>query len=282
MLSMTAFARANVNTEWGSVTWELKSVNHRYLEPYIRLPESARNLDVMVRERLRSKLARGKVDATLTLQLAETAQTFSLNNELVEKLTQASRAIDPNSPVSTMDVLRWPGVVIETKHEGDELNVAIKQCLDQAISELIDNRKREGAAISGMIDERIKGMRIEVEKVTEVMPVLLQKQRDRLTERLAELQDTLDPERIEAEFVMMAHKADVEEEIDRLVAHLDEVTRVCTQKGAIGRRLDFLMQELNREANTLSSKSISPQTTQSAVEMKVLIEQMREQIQNIE
>ncbi|RMA82072.1 YicC/YloC family endoribonuclease [Umboniibacter marinipuniceus] len=282
MLSMTAFARANINTEWGSVTWELKSVNHRYLEPYIRLPESARNLDVMVRERLRSKLSRGKVDATLTLQLAESAQSLSLDAELVAKLTEASRQIDPAATISTMEVLRWPGVVVEAKYESEEFDAAIRQCLDQAIMELIDNRKREGKAIAGMIDERINAMRAEVASVAAVMPGLLQKQRDRLTERLAELQDTLDPERIEAEFVMMAHKADVEEEIDRLVAHLDEVARVCAQKGAIGRRLDFLMQELNREANTLSSKSISPQTTQSAVEMKVLIEQMREQIQNIE
>jgi len=285
--SMTAFARREGQGPWGTVTWELRSVNHRYLEVSLRLPEAVRDLEGAVRERLRSGLGRGKVDAGLRLQTDEaTAASISLDVDLARQLAHASREVDSllynPAPVSSMELLRWPGVIKTAQADPEALKEAAMALLEETLGELIAARAREGAALRQFIEERLEAVSAEVAKVKTRVPEVLTSVRERLQTRLAEVKGELDPARLEQELVLLAQKIDVTEEMDRLDAHVKEVRRVLKGGGAVGRRLDFLMQELNREANTLGSKSQDSETTQSSVELKVLIEQMREQIQNIE
>lgn len=285
--SMTAFARCERQGEWGTAAWELRSVNHRYLEAGVRMPESVRDLEGVVRERLRTALKRGKVEAGLRLQTGETAAAgVSLDVELARQVVHASREVDSllynPAPVSSMDVLRWPGVIRTEQADPETLRAALLELLDEAIAELLEARAREGAQLRGFIEERLAAVGAEVERVRTRVPEVLAAQRERLLARLEEVRAELDPARLEQEMVLLAQKIDVTEEMDRLGAHVKEVGRVLKQGGAVGRRLDFLMQELNREANTLGSKSQDAETTRSSVELKVLIEQMREQVQNIE
>ncbi len=285
--SMTAFARQQSEHSWGTLIWEVRSVNHRYLEPHLRLPESFRELEGNLREKLRKRLQRGKVECTLRFSPAEqTDAQLSVNLELATQLHDAAQQVsnllvDP-APLNPLDVLRWPGVLAETRVDMKAVQQAALQLFDQAIGELIDNRQREGAELEQLISQRLNAISDVVVQVRAKLPEILAKQKENILARLEEAKVELDPNRVEQELVMLAQKADVDEELDRLDTHVTEVNRVLKQKGAIGRRLDFLMQELNREANTLSSKSIVSETTQCAVELKVLIEQMREQIQNIE
>ena len=286
-LSMTAFSRQQLEQEWGSLTWEIRSVNHRYLESSVRLPESFRALENAVREAVRKRLSRGKVECQLRFQSeASVSSDIHLNTALIQKLLEANTEIEritgTSSSLSNMEVLRWPGVIEEQDFDKSTIENKALELFSAALDYLIATRKREGAELQGFITQRIDSVRNIVVTVREKMPEILAKQKQGILDRLAELKADLEPTRLEQEVALLAQKADVEEELDRLDSHLNEVERVLLAKGQKGRRLDFLMQELNREANTLSSKSIVVETTLSAVELKVLIEQMREQIQNIE
>jgi uncharacterized protein (TIGR00255 family) len=286
-LSMTAFSRQQNEQEWGSLTWEIRSVNHRYLETSVRLPESLRALENGVREAVRKRLTRGKVECALRFQSeAKISSDLHLNTTLIKQLVQANVEIEQitgtSSNLSNMEVLRWPGVIEEQDFDKTSIEKQALSLFGAAMDDLVATREREGAELQGFIKKRIDSVREIVVNVRNKMPEILVKQKQNILDRLAELQAELEPARLEQEVSLLAQKADVEEELDRLDSHLNEVERVLNAKGQKGRRLDFLMQELNREANTLSSKSIVVETTLSAVELKVLIEQMREQIQNVE
>jgi len=286
-LSMTAFSRQQQEQEWGSLTWEIRSVNHRYLETSVRLPESFRGLENGVREAVRKRLTRGKVECALRFQSeAKISSDLHLNTKLIQQLVQANNEIEKITGTSislnNMEVLRWPGVIEEQDFDKTSIEKQALSLFSAALDDLVATREREGAELQGFIKQRIDSVREIVISIRNKMPEILAKQKQNILDRLADLQAELEPSRLEQEVSLLTQKADVEEELDRLDSHLNEVERVLGAKGQKGRRLDFLMQELNREANTLSSKSIVVETTVNAVELKVLIEQMREQIQNIE
>ncbi|WP_188863089.1 YicC/YloC family endoribonuclease [Marinobacterium nitratireducens] len=284
--SMTAFTRQETQGDWGSLVWEIRSVNHRYLEPHLRLPDSLRELEGTLREKLRKALSRGKVECTLRFVPETQQQTLSVDRELAEQLIAAARDLESlipdRQPLNPLEILRWPGVMRESEIDMNEVKKAALTLFGEALQDLAEGRSREGAELAQLIGQRLDGIEEVVAHVRKRLPEILQAQRDNLRNRLAELRVELDETRLEQEIALLAQKADVDEELDRLGTHVQEVRRVLKQKDPVGRRLDFLMQELNREANTLSSKSIVADTTQCAVELKVLIEQMREQIQNIE
>jgi uncharacterized protein (TIGR00255 family) len=285
--SMTAFARHDSQIDAGELVWEMRSVNHRYLEVFVRMPEEFRALEPLVRERIGKQLRRGKVEANLRFSPSPaSAAALSVNVDLLKQLHDALREVSIHAPdvksPSSMDVLRWPGVVEPQKQDVDMLHKAALEALDATLEQMLATRNREGESLSRMISERTALAAVQVEKARERMPVVLEEIRQRLTDRLAEIREEMDPARNEQEMVMLAQRLDIDEEMDRLSTHLDEVNRVLTRKEPVGRRLDFLMQELNREANTLASKSSDAQMTSIGVELKVLIEQMREQVQNME
>ena len=284
---MTAYSRVSSDNDLGTVTWELKSVNNRYLDASLRMPEDFRFLDGPLRERLGKRVRRGKVDGTLRIESTQRAAgAIELNLELVEQIAKACRQIDgvlyDAGRVSPLDILRWPGVMESNTPEPGEASAAILAAFDTALDEFVDSRKREGERLAELIEQRLASIETIVAGVREVLPDVIAAGRERLENKLADIRDQLDSSRIEAEIVLSSQKVDVAEEVDRLDAHVSEVRRVLTLKEPIGRRLDFLMQELNREANTLGSKSVDTRTTGASVELKVLIEQMREQIQNLE
>lgn len=287
MLSMTAFSRQQLEQEWGSLTWEIRSVNHRYLETSIRLPEMFRSLENPIREEIRKRLTRGKIECALRYQSTENEKSdLQLDHSLIRKLSMANIEIENLVGVSTrlssMEVLRWPGVIKETEFDTAAVEAVALRLFILALDDLIANRQREGDEVKIMLQQRIATIRDIVADVRAKMPVIITRLRQNLLERIAQLNVELEPTRLEQEVSLLALKADVAEELDRLDSHLNEVTRVIETTDQKGRRLDFLMQELNREANTLSSKSAVVETTLNAVELKVLIEQMREQIQNVE
>ncbi|WP_346796908.1 YicC/YloC family endoribonuclease [Halomonas sp. Bachu 37] len=284
--SMTAFARTEQAAPWGTLQVEIRSVNQRYLEPHFRLHESLRDLEPVLREALRTRLARGKIECSVRFESAETTQVPAVNAARLaaigEALNAVQRQVPSAVPPTTLELLNQPGVM-ETQHLDQEvIKAGAKALFDQALDELLDARAREGEKLAEMIESRLTAVSEQVATVRSLLPQILERQRAQLLERLEIARTELDPQRLEAELVLVAQKADVDEELDRLTAHVGEVSRQLAQKGPKGRRLDFLMQELNREANTLSSKSVVAETTRCAVELKVLIEQMREQIQNIE
>ena len=285
--SMTAFSRQQQEQEWGSLTWEIRSVNHRYLETSVRLPESFRALENGVREAVRKRLTRGKVECALRFQSeAKFSSDLHLNTKLIQQLVQANIEIEQitGSSVSlkNMEVLRWPGVIEEQDFDKTSIEKQALSLFSAALDDLVATREREGAELQGFIQQRIDSVREIVVSIRNKMPEILARQKQNILDRLADLKAELEPTRLEQEVSLLTQKADVEEELDRLDSHLNEVERALSAKGQKGRRLDFLMQELNREANTLSSKSIVVETSLNAVELKVLIEQMREQIQNVE
>ncbi|GAB5497848.1 MAG: YicC family protein [Pseudohongiellaceae bacterium] len=287
MLSMTAFSRQQLEGDWGALTWEIRSVNHRYLESSVRLPEPFRGLEAKVRDSLRKKLSRGKVECQLRYQaLAPEQSELQLNDALISRLLDANKEISARlggpTDLNGIDILRWPGVIKDDTADSSALESEALKLFDQALDELIANRQREGGAIKAMLEQRITAIRDIVVAVRQKMPDILAAQRQTMLDKINDLKAELEASRIDQEVALLAQKADVAEELDRLDSHLEECARVIDTKGPNGRRLDFLMQELNREANTLSSKSLVADTTLSAVELKVLIEQMREQIQNIE
>jgi uncharacterized protein (TIGR00255 family) len=285
--SMTAFARRESRGEWGTISWELRSVNHRFLELSLRLPEEWRLLEPLIRERLRGPLQRGKVEAVLRYQPGiNLAPQITLNEPLAKQLARISREVDAllynAAPVSSMDVLRWPGVLQEEQPELDALHHTVLQLLTETLMELVEHRSREGERIKTLLEQRLRLIEEELARVREYLPATLVGYKEKLMARLAEIQAELDESRLEQELVYLAQKFDVHEELDRLGSHVAEVRRVLERGETVGRRLDFLMQELHREANTLGAKSVHMTTTRASVELKVLIEQMREQIQTIE
>lgn len=284
--SMTAFARNTVDFSWGSITCELRSVNHRFLEAGFRMPETLRQVEMSLREIARKKLTRGKVDISLQIALNNDDPTVHIDMALASRAIEiaqalASELLNP-APISPLDIMRWPGVLTEQSVETENLHGAAIQTFTEAVDQLLEGRQREGDKLAEMIEERLCGIETQVAIVRENLSSILDHQRVRLNEKLESLRAQVDGDRLEQEMVIIANRADVDEELDRLAAHISEIRRVLKSEESIGRRLDFLMQELNREANTLGSKSIAGVTTQASVELKVLIEQMREQIQNLE
>ena len=286
VFSMTAFARAGSECPQGRFTWEIRSVNSRYLELHFRLPDAFRDLEPALRERLKKSLSRGKVECALRFQPLQGENKLSVNHELVHELNRAAdevhAIIGPGNAMNVLEVLAWPGVISSAETDGKALQQAALQAFDDCLRSSCDARAREGEELAALIRQRLEKMQQIVATVTAAMPQALAAQRQQLEDKIAELNITLDSSRLETEMVLLAQKADVAEELDRLNTHIQEVGRILSQDEPIGRRLDFMMQELNREANTLSSKSLTTSITQAAVDLKVLIEQMREQVQNIE
>jgi len=285
--SMTAFSQQRSHGEYGELIWEIRTVNHRYLELHMRLPEELRVLETRVRECLNKRLGRGKVDCNLRFNpSAGASAALQVNTTLVKQLLGAADELMHfmhSSPLPTaMDVMRWPGVLEPQAQDLTPVQAAAIDLLEAAVDDLVQAREREGGGLAELINLRLAGMREQVERARERMPQVIAGVRERLAARLAEIAENLDQERLEQEMALLAQRLDVDEEMDRLNTHLDEVERVLKQDEPVGRRLDFLMQELNREANTLGSKSADSETTGISVEMKVLIEQMREQVQNLE
>lgn len=284
--SMTAYARREIKGEWGSASWELRSVNQRYLETYIRMPEQFRSLEPVARERIRARLTRGKIECNLRFEPDSSAQTsLLLNEKLAKQLVEAAQWVKMQSDegeINPVDILRWPGVMSAQEQDLDAITAEIIMALDGALDDFIIARETEGQALKTLIEQRLAGVSTEVAKVRTHMPAVLNWQRERLMAKLEEADIQLENSRLEQELLLMAQRIDVAEELDRLEAHIKETYNILKKKEAVGRRLDFMMQEFNRESNTLASKSINSEITNSAIELKVLIEQMREQIQNIE
>jgi uncharacterized protein (TIGR00255 family) len=285
--SMTAFARQEHRDDLGGLVWELRSVNHRYLEMSLRLPEEFRAMEPAVRELVSKKLGRGKVDCNLRFEPGkDSAAGLKVNERLAMQIIDAAKEIGhlqhESVPPRTIDIMRWPGVLEVEKQDFTPLQQRAQDLLAEALDSMVNNRKREGARLGELIQQRCTTMQEQVGLVRDRMPGVLDGIRDRLRTKLDELSGELDEGRLEQEMTILCQRLDVDEEMDRLEAHLKEVEQVLQRDEPVGRRLDFLMQELNREANTLSSKANDAETTKIAVEMKVLIEQMREQVQNIE
>jgi uncharacterized protein (TIGR00255 family) len=285
-LSMTAFARTDLQTELGSYSWEIRTVNSRYLELHFRLPDSMRSIEPQLRDQIRQTLSRGKVECSLKFIPNKLQQNLVINADLVAQINDAADQvhgiIGPGNALSSLDILKWPGVINQGSTNYQQAGEEGLKGFKNTLTPLIEMRKREGSALKIFIEQRIIDVQKQISALTKLLPAILKAQRTDLKAKLGELRIKVDPDRFEQEMVILLQKADVDEELDRLSAHLVEITHALKQTEPVGRRLDFMMQELNREANTLSSKSISHMTTQIAVELKVLIEQMREQIQNIE
>ena len=285
--SMTAFARQEQQTEQGDLIWEIRSVNHRYLELSLRLDERFLSLEMPIRKLFAEKLARGKVDAVLRYKVPEAqSSNLDIDQSLAQSIVAQSEIVagfaTQAAPIDPIRILQWPGVLKAESLDQVALNASVMSSLLLAINELISTRETEGAALQKMIEQRCTDIDAIAKLTRQRMPEILAHHQQRMEERVAELQVNLDSERLEQEMVLLAQKSDVAEELDRLESHVVEVQSVLQRDEPVGRRLDFLMQELNREANTLGSKSINSETTNHSVELKVLIEQMREQIQNIE
>ena len=284
--SMTGFARRELTGSWGTLTCEIRSVNHRYLEPGFRLPEELRPLESDLRQLLAKHLKRGKVDCTFHLRSVQASERelridAAALARVAAAVGQVSRAV-PGSTVDAIEVLRWPGVIEAANPDSEALLGAGRTVFQQTVEELGAMRLREGKRLCDLIEQRCVGIGTLVTQVRARLPEIQARVRTRLHERVAELLATVDRDRIETEIVLQLQRLDVAEELDRLTGHIEETRRVMGAGEGAGRRLDFLMQELNREANTLASKSQDLDTTRITVDMKVLIEQMREQVQNVE
>lgn len=286
--SMTAFARTERSHELGEFGWEVRSVNHRYLDVSVRLPEALRGIESSVRECVQRHLRRGKVDCTLHYAPVHGSAVPELDDAVLDALLANARRVIERSTlearvvIEPVELLRWPGVLKTTGPAQDQLEAVALELLEPALGELQQVRLREGARLAELVTERVTTLRSHARAVRERVPQIREAQRQRLLGRLEDLGVKADAERLEQELAMIAQKGDIAEEIDRLDLHLEEVERVLGRDEAVGRRLDFLMQELNREANTIASKSSDVGLTQTSVDLKVLIEQIREQIQNIE
>jgi uncharacterized protein (TIGR00255 family) len=284
--SMTAYARNEQKCDTGTAAWEIRSVNQRYLETFIRLPEQFRSLEPVIRERLRKQLQRGKIEVNLRFnENPNAASAQQINQQLATQLIENAQWVQKaagSGEINPVDILKWPGVMETEEADMDALKAELLDGFDQLVTDFIQARADEGGNLKDMIVQRLEAITAQAQLVTEKLPEAITWQRQRLVNRLDEIKTDLDPARLEQEMVFIAQKSDVAEELDRLESHVKETTKILKKGGACGRRLDFMMQEFNREANTLGSKSISTEITNAAVELKVLIEQMREQIQNIE
>jgi uncharacterized protein (TIGR00255 family) len=287
IVSMTGFAARELAVAGGTLLLELRAVNHRYLELHLRVDEALRSFEPAMREAIAARLGRGKVECRVSLAVASSAAANAqIDPAALEQLVQLSCAIQqhfPQSqPLNVADILRWPGVLATEDVSRETLGADLLGLLAQGLQDLADSRAREGEKLKALILERVALMETQLARVRPLLPVLIQTYQDKLATRLREAMQGVDDERVRHELALFAQKIDVEEELGRLTTHLQEVRRILAAGGAVGKRLDFLMQELNREANTLGSKSVSTETSQVSMELKVLIEQMREQIQNIE
>lgn len=285
--SMTAFARQQSEHDFGTLIWEIRAVNHRYLEPSFRLPESLRQLEGTLREALRQNVQRGKVEAQLKFIAATSAKaSITLNEDVLMQLKASMSAIRSHFPThaapTELDILRWPGLVQERELDTKQIEEQTMALFNATLKAFQQQREREGAELQKLIEDRLTQIGTIVANIRAELPQILAAQAERIKTQFAELQLQVEPTRLEQEIVLIAQKADIHEELDRLDTHIKEVHHTLKQKGQVGRRLDFLMQEFNREANTICSKAIVTSTTFGGVELKVLIEQMREQIQNIE
>jgi len=283
--SMTAYAQSSANIELGELSCELRSVNHRFLEIAPRMPEELRVNESAVRELIGSKLARGRVDCFIRLkenELTSLEPNIEMAANLQSLLKQMQQQVPDMQTMRAIDVLRWPGVLQAKKVAPEVIKASLLEVLTQALDSMIEAREKEGAKMAGLIHERLSSMQDVINQVNGFLPEIAENYRARLEEKLADIKDQLDPSRLEQEMVIFLQKSDVAEEIDRLNVHIEEVASVLKKPEPAGRRLDFLMQELNREANTLGSKAHDSRITKASVDLKVLIEQMREQVQNIE
>ena len=285
--SMTAFARQELETAAGDLAWEIRSLNHRYLEMGVRLPEELRAMETAVRERVGARLGRGKVECSCRYRPAASASVpVDVDSDNLTRLLSAcdtvSARLPASGPLNPIEVLRWPGVVREEAIDTAPLMAQALDLLEQTLDELLQSREREGEQIRQQLLQRCDAMDVLVQQARGRLPEIQQALREKLQTRLADLDTAADPGRLEQELVIQIQKSDIDEEMDRLQGHIEEVRRVLKRDEPVGRRLDFLMQELNREANTLGSKSVAIDTTSISVELKVLIEQMREQVQNTE
>lgn len=283
--SMTAFASGEASTPWGMLACELRSVNHRFLEISPRLPDDLRALEPALRERIAARIQRGKLDVSLRLRPAESGGALQVDRARLAELARLSRELEADFPGLRTDfsqLLQIPGVVRAEGIDPAQLQAEALALLDRVLDGFVEAREREGAKLAQAIGERIDGIAAIREQVRECIPAIREGQRARLQARLADLPQPVDPGRLEQELVLALQKLDVDEELDRLDAHVSEARRVLKLREAVGRRLDFLLQEFNREANTLGSKSVDTRTSAAAIELKVLIDQIREQVQNIE
>jgi uncharacterized protein (TIGR00255 family) len=284
--SMTAFSRIEIKGEWGNAVWEIRSVNQRFLETYFRLPEQFRGIEPILRERFRKQLNRGKVECNLRFNANPANKSeLALNEKLALQLIEHANWVNGhtlNSQVNPIEVMRWPGVMEAPENDMSAIQAELLSAFDQALKDFIAARASEGENLKAMIEQRLAAISAEADKVQAHMPEVIEWQRNRIIEKFSDASIDLDSGRVEQELVLLAQKMDVAEELDRLNSHVSETRKILKKGGAQGRRLDFMMQEFNREANTLGSKSINTDVTASAVELKVLIEQMREQIANIE
>lgn len=285
--SMTGYARLEVKKDWGNAVWEIRSVNQRYLETYFRMPEQFRGLEAKLRERFKKSLARGKVECNLRFEANTAASSaLNMNKDLAKQVIASAKQImtlsGDESRINPFQVMQWSGVMEAPEQDMDAINQDLLTSFEETLTAFIAARASEGENMKALIDTRLDAITDEVVKVRARMPEILQWQRDRLLTKFEEAKIELDPARVEQELILLAQKSDVAEELDRLDSHVKEAKSILKKGGACGRRLDFMMQEFNRESNTLASKSISTDITASGVELKVLIEQMREQIQNIE
>ncbi|WP_017915363.1 YicC/YloC family endoribonuclease [Xanthomonas sacchari] len=283
--SMTAYAGAERITPWGTLVCELRSVNHRFLEVGVRLPEELRALEPQLRERVAARISRGKLDLMLRLRAPEAAQTLAVNEALVEQLGVLAQRLGvrfPQMQVQFVDLLQLPGVLQGQTVDPAALQAQALELLDEVLAEFVAAREREGGKLAAAIVERVDAVERIAGEVRTLIPAIRDGQRAKLAARLADLPHPVDPGRAEQELVLWLQKLDVDEELDRLGSHIKELRRVLRQPEPAGRRLDFLLQEFNREANTLGSKSVDSRTSNAAVELKVLIDQIREQVQNLE
>ncbi len=285
--SMTGFASLEREINNGVLVIELRSVNHRYLELHLKLDEHLRSFEPLVREMISAKLGRGKVECRMSfVRRSEATQSLNLDDAVLNQLVEVSKDLKtkfPESqPLSISEILHWPGVVQNQELANDQLAEVVKDCLQQILQDMSDSRAREGAKMKVLILDRLAEIEALVAKVKPLLPQQVKEYQARLTAKLQEALNSVDEERVRQELVLFAQRIDVDEELTRLTAHVAEVKRILDDNKLAGKRLDFLMQELNREANTLGSKSVSVETSQVSMNLKVLIEQMREQIQNIE
>jgi len=285
--SMTAFARAEQPVDELALGWEIKSVNHRFLEVQFRMPEQLRPLEHSLREVLRRHLHRGKIDCTLRVDSAAGGSAMQLNRplllQILATLEQVRRDAPEIGPPNVMDILRWPGMLaVELALDADSLEEPATDLFESALAELIAHRRREGAGLHDAISSRLDAIDELVEAIKRHSAAVSHQVEQRLRQRLAELEANVDPERLEQEVTLLASRGDITEELDRLRIHVEEARSSLRSPGPHGRRLDFLTQELNREANTVGAKSVLAEISQRAVDLKVVIEQIREQVQNLE
>ena len=287
ILSMTGFSSGEYNTSGGVLIIELRSVNHRYLELQLKPDDNLRGFESTIRELIQAKLGRGKIDCRLSLVRSNALQALPVLNhsvlqQIAESAKTAAQYFPHIQPVNMLEILCMPGVLQTEPLDTDTLEHDLKTALNATLDDLLAAKAREGAKLKAIILERLAQIQVLVTKVKPMMPALIQQYQQKLSTKLAEAHASNDDERIRQEMVIFAQRIDVDEELSRLSTHIDEVKRILNASAAAGKRLDFLMQEMNREANTLGSKSVAIETSQISMELKVLIEQMREQIQNIE